>query len=109
MHREPGHDNFERAVRIGQRGDVTAIPRDVANPTLRCVLARPVQHRRGHINPGRVFHMRREGADNDPAAARDIQHRIARRWRRRLNDHAQRVGICNRASGRLNGVACRVN
>ena len=60
---------------------------------------RAVEHRRRHVDPGRVLHLRGEGAHDDPAAARDVEHRVARSWRGRLDDHPQRVRIGDRVGG----------
>ena len=77
VHGEPRHHDVERAIGIRQRADIALVPGDVADPLLRRMLPRAIEHRRGHVDAGRMPHVRRESAHHDAAAAGDIQHRVA--------------------------------
>ena len=78
VEREPGRDDGEAAIRIRQGRHVTAVPARVRQTLLRRGLARGVEHGRGHVDPGGVAHVRREGASDEAAAAGDVEHRVAR-------------------------------
>jgi branched-chain amino acid transport system ATP-binding protein len=78
VHGEPRHDDVEGAIGIGQPADVAAVPGDVLDPLLGGEVSRAVQHRRRHVDAGRMLHVRGERAHHEAAAAGDIQQRIAR-------------------------------
>src|SRR6266568_4900449 len=62
-------------------------------------MARPVEHRRGHVDPRRVLDARGERANHDAAAAGDVEHRIIGAGLGGLYDHRQRARIGDRRGG----------
>jgi hypothetical protein len=59
-----------------------------------------LQHRRGHVDAGGVPQIGREGADDDAAAAGDVEHRVVRAGPRGIDDHLQRGLVRDRRGGR---------
>ena len=108
VHREPGHDDRERAVGIGQGGDVFLSPADVGEPFFDRERAGAVEHRRRHVDTGRVPDVRGEGANYDAAAAGDVEHSVVG------TGAAASTITCSAAASVigfavLNGIAWRVN
>ena len=89
--REPCGDDREAAVIVRQRIDIALPPGDVRDAFVRGQLAGPVEHRRGHVDPGRFANMRGEGADDETRAAGHVQQAVARTRPGGLDDHPQRL------------------
>ncbi len=87
MHRETRDDDRKRAIGVGQGGDVAFAPADVGDGLFRRQRPGAVEHRRGHVDAGRVPDMRCEGANHDAAAAGHVEHRVGGARRRRVDDH----------------------
>ena len=99
VHGEPGDDDRKGAVRVGQVGHVALAPCDVGDALLGGEKAGALQHRRGHVDPGRVLDVRGKAAHHDAPAAGDIEHRVAGAGLGRLDDHPERAGVGNRRGG----------
>ena len=99
VHRETRDDDGETVVLERQRIYVSLPPLDVGQPLLRREPLRLLEHCRGHVDTGRPAHMRGEGADDDAAAAGEIENRIVRSRPSGLDDHPQRVRVGDRGSG----------
>jgi hypothetical protein len=82
----------------------------VAESLSAAALRASIEHRRGHVDPGRVAHLRRKGASDEPAAAGDVEHPRSSapgiRPTRRSTASASSAGERRAA---LNTVAWRVN
>ena len=101
-------DDRERAVRAGQARDVALTPGDVGDTLLGGEVARALQHRPRHVDAGRMPDERGKRADDDAAAAGDIEHRVIG------PASAAATIICSAPASAigaavLNGIAWRVN
>ena len=99
MHREAGHDDREGAVGIGQALDRALLPGNIGEALLDGERVGALQHCRGHIDAGGMSQMGREGADDDAAAAGDIEQRIAGARLSRVDDHFERRLARDRRGG----------
>jgi hypothetical protein len=54
-------------------------------------LASELEHRRCHVDAGRMSHVRRERTEHDAAAAGDVEHGVVRPRSRRGDDAPQRL------------------
>ena len=91
----------------GSAVDVTLPPFDVRQPFLRRQHTRLVEHRRGHVDAGRLPHMRCECAHDDAAAAGDIEDRVRRAPGRAASTIIRNASALVIGAAVLNSVACR--
>jgi len=90
-----GHDR-EAAIHVGQGRDVALPPGDVCQALVGRQLAGPLDHRRGHVDPGRLLNMWGKGADDEARAARHVEKSVDGGGPCRLDDHSQRVVVGDR-------------
>ncbi len=77
VHGEPAGDQVELPVEPGQRGGVTALEADVAQPGGGGQALALGQHLRGQVEGRDVADPRGQGAADVPGARRDIEHQVA--------------------------------
>ncbi len=99
VHGEAGRDDREGAIGPGQRGNVALPPGDVGDALFRRQKPRPVEHGRGHVDTGRMPHMGGKAADDDAAAAGDVEHRIRGAGSGGVDQQLQGRRIGDRAGG----------
>ena len=99
MEREPRGDDREAGVVVRQRIDVALPPGDVRQTLLGRELARPVEHGRSDVDPGRFPHIWRKGADDEAGAAGHVEQTVVAGGPGGLDDHPQRLLVGDRRGG----------